>query len=250
MARVEYGVIITDIKGSIGGVTFQHNRSGKIARLRPKTHKKSTAAQVARQILHSGILHDWQQLSGVDQEDWNDFADLYTKENMFGETKTLSGLNWYESINLSRNLIGLSSLITPPAYLLPVAVPAYTVTINETKIEINLSAPFDTTDNALVIRATGPIPNTTVNFRGQWRFITYEDTGMISTIDITNLWKDIFTCIWPPSDELIGINIGIMLQTFRKSSGIQSVGSPSVNKEYFSGDGIGSWIIGTTFKIT
>ena len=250
MARVEYGVIITDIIGSIGGITFQHNRSGKIARLRPKTHKNPTSAQTDRQVKHAGILHSWQQLSEANQGLWNDFADLHTKVNMFGDTKTLSGLNWYESINLSRDLIGLLSLKTPPAYNLPCAVPAYTVTINQTKIEINLTAPFNTANNTLVIRATAPIPNTTTNFRGQWRFITYEDTGIINNIDITNLWKDIFTCIYPPSSNMLGINIGIMLQTFRKTSGIQSVSSISTNKYYYDDRGIGYWIVGTTFKPT
>ena len=250
MARVEYGTIITDIKGSIGGITFQHNRSGKIARLRPKTHKNPTSAQVDRQIKHTEILYDWQQLSGAQQGDWNNFADLHTKENMFGDTKKLSGLNWYEAINLSRDLIGMGSIIVPPAYNLPCAVPAYTVTINQTKIEINLTAPFDTANNALIIRATNPIPNTTVNFRGQWRFIKYEDTGIINNIDITNLWKDIFTCIYPPSSNMVGVNIGIMLQTIRKTSGIQSIGSTSVNKYFYDNRGIGYWIIGTTFKPT
>lgn len=250
MARVEYGVIITDIIGSIGGVTFQHNRSGKIARLRPKTHKNPTSAQVDRQVKHAGILYSWQQLSGAQQGAWNDFADLHTKTNMFGDVKTLSGLNWYESVNLSRDLIGLGELIAPPAYNLPCAVPAYTVTINQTKIEINLTAPFDTTDNALIIRATGPIPNTTTNFRGQWRFIKYEDTGVINDIDVTNLWKDIFTCIYPPSSNMLGFNIGIMLQTFRKTSGIQSVSSISTNKYFFDDRGIGYWRIETTFKPT
>lgn len=250
MARVEYGVIITDIIGSIGGITFQHNRSGKIARLRPKTHKHPTAAQVLRQVKHSGILHSWQQLSGTHQDDWNDFADLHTKTNMFGDVKTLSGLNWFESVNLSRDLIGLNELTTPPAYNLPAAVPNYTVTIDDTKIELNLPVPFDTADNSLVIRATNPIPNTTTNFRGQWRFIKYEGTGVINTIDITNLWKDIFTCVYPPSSNMAGFNIGIMLQVIRKDSGIQSVGSTSINKYYYDDRGIGYWIIGTTFKIT
>lgn len=250
MARIEYGVIITDIIGSIGGITFQHNRAGKIARLRPKTHKNPTEAQTNRQIKHTGILYDWQQLSGAQQGDWNDFADLHTKDNMFGDTKKLSGLNWYESINLSRDLIGLNSLITPPAYNLPCAVPAYTVTINQSKIEINLTAPFDTTNNALIIRATGPIANTTENFRGQWRFIKYEDTGIINNINITNLWKDIFTCVYPPSSNMTAINIGIMVQTIRKTSGIQSIGSKSVNKYFYDNRGIGYWIIGTTFKPT
>lgn len=250
MARVEYGVIITDIIGSIGGITFQHNRSGKIARLRPETHKNPSLAQTERQVKHTGILYDWQQLSGAQQTDWNDFADLHTKENMFGDTKKLSGLNWYESVNLSRDLIDLPNLITPPAYLLPCAVPAYTVTINQSKIEINLTAPFDTTDNALLIRATNPIPNTTINFRGQWRFITYEDTGMINNIDITTLWKNIFTCVYPPSSDMLGINIGIMVQVIRKVSGIQSIGSISTNKYYYDNRGIGYWKIGTTFKPT
>lgn len=250
MARVEYGVIITDIQGSIGGITFQHNRSGKIARLRPKTHKNPTAPQVSSQVILAGMLNEWQQLSSAQQTNWNDFADLHTKDNMFGDTKTLSGLNWFCSINISRNYIGLASLITPPAYVLPVAVPAYSVTINQTKIEINLSAPFDCTDDALLIRATGPIVNTTDKFRGQWRLLSSENAGIVQHIDITTLWQNAFTCVYPPSSDLSAYGITFMLQTVKKSSGIQSVGSISVYKYFFDNRGIGWWIIGTTFKIT
>lgn len=250
MARIQYGAIITDIIGSINGITFQHNRSGKIARLKPKTRKQPTEAQVLRQVKHSGILHAWQQISGIQQQDWNDFADLHTKINQFGDTKKLSGLNWYESINLSLDLINQPSLITPPVYLLPSAVPAYTITIDQTKIQINLTTPFDTTDNALLIRATGPIQNTTTNFRGRWRLLAFEDTGMISTINITTEWQDAFTCIYPPSANEVEMNVGIMLQTLRKISGIQSVGSTSVNRYFYDNRGIGYWKIETTFKIT
>ena len=37
MARVEYGAIVTDLTGSIGGTTFQRNSSGAIARSRAYT---------------------------------------------------------------------------------------------------------------------------------------------------------------------------------------------------------------------
>lgn len=250
MARVEYGVIITDIQGSIGGITFQHNRSGKIARLRPKTHKNPTPAQIDSQVILAGMLNEWQQLSSAQQTDWNDFADLHTKTNMFGDVKTLSGLNWFCSINISRNYISLGSLIVPPAYVLPVAVPAYNVTVNQTKIEINLTAPFDCTNDALLIRATGPIPNTTDKFRGQWRLLSYEGVGVVQNIDITTLWKNAFTCVYPPSTSIEAFGIAFMLQTLKKSSGIQSAGSTKIYKYFYDSAGIGWWIIGTTFKVT
>lgn len=250
MARIEYGAVVTDIIGSIGGITFQHNRSGKIARLRPKTHKKPTDAQMLRQVKHMGILYAWQQLSGLQQTAWTDYADLHTKENMFGDTKKLSGLNWYESVNLSRDLIGLPNIAMPPAYNLPCAVPLYTVTINQSKIEINFIAPFNTANDALLIRATNPISNTTVNFRGQWRLITFKDTGFVNNVDITDEWKDIFTCVYPPSGNQVFVNVGIMVQTICKSSGIQSIGLVSINKHFYDNRGIGKWVISTTFKVT
>ena len=249
MARIEYGSIVTDIIGSIGGFTFQHNRSGKIARLRPKTYKKSTDAQTLQQSKHSAILSSWQNLSRTNQILWNDYADLYTKENKFGQEKKLSGLNWFESVNLSRQIINLPILLSPPAHTLPCIVPAFSVEINQSELNVNFDTPFDTTYNALIVRATNMATNTTTNFQNGYRYITYEGIGIINMIDIVDDWKKVFSCIYPPSSEVANYSISVMVQTINKSSGIQSVGVTNISRYFYDNRGIGHWTIGTTFKI-
>ena len=250
MARIEYGTIITDIIGSIGGITFQHNRSGKVARLRPKSYKKSTDAQTIQQAKHSAILSSWQNLSRSNQILWNDYADLYTKDNKFGQEKKLSGVNWFESTNLSRQIIDLPLLLSPPIHTLPCAVPSFSVEITQSEMNVNFDSPFDTTDNALIIRATNMMTNTTTNFQNGYRYITYEGIGNINFIDIVADWQSVFSCIYPPSENVANYAIAVMVQVVNKSSGIQSVGVTNISRYFFDDRGLGYWSIGTTFKIT
>src|SRR3990167_8787809 len=128
MARIVY--TIGELFGSIGGLTFQRNRSGKTVRMRPTVGKKSTTKQQESHLTHNNLLRGWQLLSLADKNEWNTYADTFTKTNKFGQEKELTGQNWYESINYWRNVLGLSELTTPPAHDLPTSPPTFEILLS------------------------------------------------------------------------------------------------------------------------
>jgi len=116
MARVIYGPIITDIKGSIGGMTFQKNGSGQIARLKPRKNQTNTQKQRDQQPRLKQVQREWNLLSLVNKISWNDFAGVNQKIGLDGQNKTLTGYQWFLSINQNRLLFDNSILLVPPVY--------------------------------------------------------------------------------------------------------------------------------------
>jgi len=116
MARIIYGSIITDIKGSIGGITFQKNGSGTIARLKPRKNQTNTQKQRDQQPRLKEVQREWNLLSLVNKILWNDFASINNKIGLDGQEKKLTGYQWFLTINENLILINESIIEVPPVY--------------------------------------------------------------------------------------------------------------------------------------
>jgi len=117
MARIVY--TIGEIKGSIAGLTFQQNSSGKIVRARPQVRRTSTTKQQTAHQTQQNLLQQYQALTNTEKDLWNLYGKTFPKTNKYGQNKTLTGQNWFESINYQRLISALGSLAAPPAHVLP-----------------------------------------------------------------------------------------------------------------------------------
>lgn len=250
MARVQFGALITEIVGSIGGFTFQRNRSGTIIRLRPTGQKKVSDIQTQKQALHTTILANWQGLTLANKTLWNDFADLHTKTNSFGQTKTLSGLNWYESVNQNLTAISELNIDTPPVFSLPIAPGAFAFIFSSTELKITFLPTFLPSNESLLIRATPPMSVSSQALQKDFRLIKVVNTPPFSTIDLKTDWENYFNIPYPPASSTDCFNIAVMVQTVEKTSGITSVGVISLGRINEPTAGIGFMQIGTTFIVT
>lgn len=116
MARIIYSPVITEIKGSIGGMTFQKNASGTIARLKPRKPKTNTQKQRDQQPRTKLLQQYWQNLTLAQKIEWNTFAGNHNKIGLNGQEKKLTGYQWFLTINQNRALFGDSFLEEPPVY--------------------------------------------------------------------------------------------------------------------------------------
>ena len=249
MARVQFGAGIDAIKGSIGGWTFHKNRSGNIIRLRGQASKEATTKQTAAHELHQKFLQQFQKLSLTSKVAWDDFSLTFTKENKFGEVKTLTGQNWFESVNQNRELVQETIIQLPPDHLIPVGVPATILTIDKTAIKLNVATGTDLTDIAFIIRTTFPHKRTTTSVRSALRLTKIITTAAPGIIDITSDWETTHNLQYPPSAIAACFTITVMIQTMRKASGITSPGLILFDDLRIPLQGIGVMIIGSTFRV-
>lgn len=250
MARVEFGATVTGIIGSIRGWTFQRNRSGAIIRGKPKQKKVATAKQSAQRALLVSFIQDFQQLDPGDKLAWDAFATSNTKLNKFGETKVLTGQNWFTTINSARSALSLAQLSVPPANLLPEPITSFNLTVDATKIEIDTITPDNPTDTGIFITTTFPNTLTTKIQRSPFRDTRVESAGPFGTIDLTSDWETTHFLPWPPGGFANCINIGVRLQPVRISTGITGPALTVVSGLDFVGSGIGSMEISSTFIVS
>lgn len=249
MAKVQFGAGIDALTGSIGGWTFQRNRSGNIVRTRGSAFKSSTSKQTLAHQKHIRFLQLWQALTQANKVLWNAYADTFTKTDRFGTVKTLTGQNWFESTNFNRELVSLSVLNAPPAHVLPVDVQDYNLVVGSSDIEIVFNPDFNPADNALVIFATSFNTRVSTSQRRYQRFVKVIDTGPFATIDITADWATAFGVPWPPSGPPICGSIATEVFTVNKSSGIASTGLIKVDNIVSGQEGISFWAIEFDFEV-
>jgi len=246
MAKVTYGSIITEINGSIGGITFQTNRAGTIARLRPASFKSRTGKQNTAIANFTSLTAGFSELSLVDKQDWDAFANAHTKETKFGEVRTLTGLNWYISVNGHREQLSLPRIDVPPMFLMPVGNDNFSLVVDAAKIEVTKNPPTSPMDTSLLFWATPPLRRATTSLRSELRFLSAVQAQPFGVIDLTSFWEATFGCDWPPLGLTANFNIFVGMQIVRETSGIASAlniqGAPLVTP----GVGVGFQIVGST----
>ena len=250
MARIEFGAGITDIVGSIGGWTFQQNRSGSIVRTRPRQRKFNTPKQTGEISAFVGLIQEFQALSPGDKLAWDAFAGSNLKVNRFGRSVALTGQNWFTSVNSARLRLALGILSVPPANLLPEAITSFNLVVDATKIEINTITPNSPTDTGLFIQTSFPNTLTTNDQRSALRKTDTIAAGPFGTIDLTSDWETAHVLPWPPGGVANCINIMVQLIPVRVSTGITGVALNNVRGLDFVNSGIGFMQIGSTFVVS
>ncbi len=129
MAKIRNGALAGQISGSVGGLTFAHNRGGAYVRMRSiPTIKTSTQAMAAKNrfSLESSA---WADLSDAQRLSWASWAANYPITDAFGEKRILTGHQAYVGINSRLNLAGDAEIDAPPAISSPDGLLTLTETI-------------------------------------------------------------------------------------------------------------------------
>ena len=189
MARVQYGGIITDLAGSIGGTTFQSNASAKIARLKSTRRRKNSIKQNSQIAAFQAELPPWSSMVQTDKDLWTAFATAHDKTNKWGVVKTLTGFNWFMSVNNYLTLCGETPLGIPPAWETPLAVPDYTIAPVDDVFEITFDSSFAHTSHYLLLFSSPLLRSVSLANRKVLRLTKIISPGTDTTIDFSSDWS-------------------------------------------------------------
>jgi hypothetical protein len=115
MARIKFGPMISEIRGAIGGVVFSRNASGAYARKNTAPVNPQTERQMTQRAILATLSEAWRSLTQSMQEAWTTAAAEFTTTNVFGDSRTYTGLQLFMSLNLNRRLFNpVASLLTAP----------------------------------------------------------------------------------------------------------------------------------------
>lgn len=119
MALLQMGAIVTQVTGSIAGVTYARNGSGAYARARTKPVDPNSAAQQLAKANMSVVVDSWLTALTVPQRQaWDGAAAVLPRTNKLGQAIHITGQNLFVRSNLSLLLTGQTQVTAPP--ILPV----------------------------------------------------------------------------------------------------------------------------------
>lgn len=224
MAKVQYGSFVVNLTGSVGGTTFQRNRSGDIARNRGGTRRRQTTRQSTTSAEFTKFLTAWAFIGLANQTVWNDFAALNPFEDRYGTTKTLTGMNYFMSVNRSRDLVGLGLILFAPTNELPVPFDLDIYTVDSALLQIQQTAGTGAIPDGLLVYCTGPVSRSTTSFRREMKLIHTQLGWDDSAINLNAAFQNTFGYPWSPTGDNDDYKVGIMLVSVDFDSGLTGVG--------------------------
>ena len=228
----------SNLRGSIGGVTYSQNASGSYARVRKSPVNRNSAGQQIARNNFSTISQAFRTLTLGERQSFEDMRDFYTTKDGIGNTVRPTASQLFARINgklLQNGIINSNFLIKicPP----PVEVENTNVLElgpGNTPLEIQMTAVFSSSfsvipaDCALVVYATSAISRGITRVPdGQFKKIFIEQAGAnMSNLDITSDYENVFG---PVSD--LG-NIWVRVVLFNTTTGQES---NYIQSAYFAG---------------
>lgn len=247
MARVQYGSIVTNLKGSIGGTTYAQSRAGGVAKNRSIGRKNQSSATLAALNRSKQASTLWTSLTASERNAWNTFASAHTHADRFGNVQTLTGYNWFVMVNRNRISLGVSLSSTVPAYVLPDAMPEVFVTLSASTILLSWSTPVNDAVNDLLIFITRPTRRQATYDRGGYLLIDKGTAAYSTSIDITTFWEQTTGLTWADISSSNAFNINAFVVPVSKTSYISGVGQTAFGNVPTAG--IGFMAIGSTFIV-
>jgi hypothetical protein len=117
MAKIKFGMMMTDARGKLGGQVFSKNRSGAYVRTKVTPVNPRTTDQQFNRSLLGTFSTVWSNLTENQRNAWNSAVDQWQKTNVFGDLQKPTGKNLFTGLNKVRAQLfpALPLLTLPPA---------------------------------------------------------------------------------------------------------------------------------------
>lgn len=222
MARILYSGIVSELRGSVKGTTFQRNASGSIAKGKANSRFASSQAQ-QYELSDLAIIADlWNSIPFGYKDEWRAFAEDNDRTDYWGRVKSISGYNWFMSINRNYSLIShaLQEQVVGDAYTLP--VPAHTIEASSSYIRMNFGSPLNISDRYVILNTTGPRRASASTTRQSMWYLKQVTGSAVQYIDFTAEWESFFGMSWTTFYAQSNAGLVIFPYSIRLENGVSS----------------------------
>ncbi len=106
MAKVKFGMMMTDASGKLGGHVFAKNRGGSYVRTKGIPTNPQTSAQMGIRGIFASITSAWSSLTDAQRATWKNFVSDYARTDIFGDLRNPSGKALFQRLNQNRAISG------------------------------------------------------------------------------------------------------------------------------------------------
>lgn len=204
MARIVYSALIDNIRGSIGGTTFQKNAYGYTVKKKPNQVFPASIWQQRQKIIIKQVLHFWSNMSAAYRADYVSYASTYPQYSKHNPSCALSGHAVFVKHNFYR-LLGEFSILDAISFG-SFSIPSISISIELDGSTLNIIVDTDNVSTYLkcAMFITPPLPPSQTFFGTRYRyFLTFPFID--GTVDVAQQYINIFGAL-PSSGQLVGIS--------------------------------------------
>ena len=184
MAKIKFGMMMTDARGKLGGQVFSKNRAGSYVRTKTTPVNPQTEAQMASRQLLGSLSAGWSSLSASAITAWNEAVNNWKSTDVFGDIKVPTGKNLYTALNKNSLGAGGSAISLPPEKLELDTLPVTGVDVEIGAGDIDLGVVNVPASHILQVWASGAVTDGTSYVKNKLRVIGNYPAGAIDQSQI------------------------------------------------------------------
>ena len=207
MAKIKFGMMMTDASGKLGGQVFSKNRGGTYVRTKVTPSNPQTTAQMTVRGIFASISSAWSSLTESDRLSFNNLVDAYATTDIFGDLRNPSGKALFQRLNQNLEISGQAQITT---CVPPEAVPFANIVsaigdVPSTKFDVMTNG--NTEGAKLVIWGTPSLSQGTTFVKNKLRQILVVDGGEAQTKDIWSAYVAKFGTPTEGANIYIGVRV-------------------------------------------
>lgn len=157
MAKIKFGMMMTDARGKLGGQVFSKNKAGAYLRTKVTPTNPQTTFQTTARLLFAAISAGWSGLTESARLGWNEAVPSWASTDIFGDLKNPTGKELYQRLNNQAQSAGLAAVTAIPAKL-PFPDDVVTAAVFDiSAVSITLTGASIAAATQVVIFATPPL---------------------------------------------------------------------------------------------
>ncbi len=163
-----------EMKGSIGGNTWQGGKFGQVVRQRRKPVNPNSEKQAARRQLLALLNTFWKALSQTEKEEYDEYSQNTPMKNKFGDPVHITGRQMFIRLNAFTVGGGGSVLSSAPNTPGMAPNPDFTL-VSDTASDLSVGN-FDLgggSDDIIQFQFAGPFASSKQMHKGPWRDVAY-----------------------------------------------------------------------------
>lgn len=180
MAKIKFGMMMTDARGKLGGQVFSKNRGGAYIRTKVTPSNPRTLDQQSNRALLGSLSQGWSGLTDDQRATWNAAVPNWARTNIFGDSHNPSGKNLYVQLNKNILAAGGDLLDLAPEKIEMAILGLTSVTIDISSTSCTLAYDGTITGFAVQVSATPQLTQGTSNAKNKFRAIYTVAGGSIS----------------------------------------------------------------------
>lgn len=190
MAKIKFGMFMTDARGKVGGHVFSKNRSGAYVRTKVTPSNMRSARQTFIRAALARISANWSTLTDQQRASFNGAVNAWATTNIFGDATNPTGKTLFTKLNLNLANAGLPEIVEAPQKqeLPPFLVT--TVGIDTGLMPMELEG--NSVNARIIVAATPQLSAGTSFYKGKFRQISVVPGSAAVSIDVYNAYVDKF----------------------------------------------------------